>query len=62
MTSVKVETTDDVAVVTMANPPANLFNRELMAGLREVLRGAKLDGARDGNLTRRGPQYVRRGR
>ena len=46
MTSVKVETTDDVAVVTMANPPANLFNRELMAGLREVFRGAKLDGAR----------------
>ena len=46
MTSVKVETTDDVAVVTMANPPANLFSRELMAGLREVFRGAELDGAR----------------
>jgi enoyl-CoA hydratase/carnithine racemase len=46
VTLVKVETSDDVAVVTMANPPANLFNRDLMTGLLEVVSGAEADGVR----------------
>lgn len=46
MTSVKMETTDDVAVVTMANPPANLFSRDLMTDLSAAISRAENDGVR----------------
>jgi len=57
VTSVKVETTDDVAVVTMANPPANLFNSELAVALLEVVRGAEAGGARAMVLRSDGPLF-----
>jgi enoyl-CoA hydratase/carnithine racemase len=38
---VTLEITDGVAVVTMANPPANLFDNELSAGLVRALRDAR---------------------
>jgi enoyl-CoA hydratase/carnithine racemase len=44
--SVKVEYTDNVAVVTMANPPANLFSNDLAVALLDAVRRAQADGAR----------------
>lgn len=46
MTALKVDTSDRVCVVTMSNPPANLFDRDLMTGLLEAVRGAEADGVR----------------
>jgi enoyl-CoA hydratase/carnithine racemase len=46
MTELEVETTDNVTIVTMSNPPANLFDRDLMTGLLSAVRGAEGDGAR----------------
>lgn len=46
MTLVKVETADGVAVVTMANPPANLFSSELAAALLDAVRSATSNGTR----------------
>ena len=40
MTELEVETTDNVTIVTMSNPPANLFDRDLMTGLLSAVRGA----------------------
>jgi enoyl-CoA hydratase/carnithine racemase len=46
MTAVKVETTDNIATVTMSSPPANLFDRNLMTGLLTAVRRAQADGVR----------------
>ncbi|MBV8927724.1 MAG: enoyl-CoA hydratase/isomerase family protein [Mycobacteriaceae bacterium] len=57
MTTVKLETSDDVAVVTMANPPANLFDGELMAGLLDVVHSATSEGVRAMVLRSDGPLF-----
>lgn len=44
MSAVRAEITGDVAVVTMSNPPAELFDRAVMTGLLEAL--ANVDGVR----------------
>ena len=46
MATVKVETTDNVAVGTRSNPPANLFTVELMRELLEAVCSAEATGAR----------------
>lgn len=46
MSRVDFEMTDGVAVVTTANPPAELFDEAQISGLREAVRKATTDGAR----------------
>jgi enoyl-CoA hydratase/carnithine racemase len=46
MSRVDLEVTDGVAIVTTANPPAELFDEAQIAGLREAVRKATADGAR----------------
>lgn len=46
MTALEVETSDHVAIVTMSNPPANLFDGDLMTGLLNAVRHAQADGVR----------------
>ena len=46
MSEVKLEITDGVAVVTMANPPANLFSSDLAAGLLDAVTQAAGAGVR----------------
>jgi enoyl-CoA hydratase/carnithine racemase len=55
--SVKVENTDGVAVVTMANPPANLFSTDLATALLDAVRTAQADGARAMVLRSDGPLF-----
>lgn len=57
MATVKVESTDGVAVVTMANPPANLFNRELTVALLDALSAAQSDNVRALVLRSDGPLF-----
>ena len=57
MEIVKVQTADQVAVVTMANPPANLFTGELAARMLEAVRTAESDGARAMVLRGQGPVF-----
>jgi enoyl-CoA hydratase/carnithine racemase len=57
VTSVKVEATDNVAVVTMANPPANLFSSELARALLDAVRRARSDGVRAMVLRSDGPLF-----
>jgi enoyl-CoA hydratase/carnithine racemase len=54
---VKVDTADHVAVVTMANPPANLFTGELAARTLEAIRTAESDGVRAMVLRSEGPTF-----
>ena len=46
MIETKYEKTGDVAVATMANPPANTFTMELGAGLAGAVRRAVSEDAR----------------
>lgn len=46
MSHVTIEMNDDVAVVTTSNPPAELFDRAQISGLRDALRTATDHGAR----------------
>lgn len=46
MTTVQLETTGSVAVLTMSNPPANLFTFELMRDLLQGVHSAEAAGAR----------------
>ena len=57
MIETKYEKTGDVAVVTMANPPANTFIRELGAGLEGAVRRAVSEEARAVVLQADGPLF-----
>jgi enoyl-CoA hydratase/carnithine racemase len=57
MDLVKVDTSDHVAVVTMANPPANLFTGELAARTLEAVQAAESDGMRAMVLRSEGPTF-----
>lgn len=57
MVAVKVDMVDDVAVVTMANPPANLFTWELLRAVLDAVRRAESDGARALVLRSEGPVF-----
>ena len=46
MSHVKLEMTDSVAIATTSNPPAELFDRAQIAGLREAVRTATTSHAR----------------
>lgn len=46
MSRVTLEMSDDVAVVTTSNPPAELFDRAQITGLRDAIRTATESGAR----------------
>lgn len=46
MSQTKYEAIGDVAVVTMANPPANLFTAEILEGLAASVRRARQEGKR----------------
>lgn len=57
MIEIKYEKTGDVAVVTMANPPANTFTMELSAGLLDAVRRAVGEDARALVLQADGPLF-----
>ena len=46
MSHISYESARDVAVVTLANPPANLFTREMGQGLSDAVGRGRDDGAR----------------
>jgi len=57
MIETKYDKADDVAVVTMANPPANTFTMELGAGLEGAVRRAVGEQARALVLQADGPMF-----
>jgi len=57
MIETKYEKSGDVAVVTMANPPANTFTMELSAGLESAVRRAVSEQARALVLQADGPLF-----
>jgi len=57
MIETKYEKSGDVAVVTMANPPANTFTMELGAGLEGAVHRAASEGARALVLQADGPLF-----
>ena len=57
MIETKYEKIGDVAVVTMANPPANTFTMELSAGLEGAVRRAVSEEARALVLQAEGPLF-----
>jgi enoyl-CoA hydratase/carnithine racemase len=57
MIETKYDKIGDVAVVTMANPPANTFTMELSAGLAGAVRRAVSEGARALVLQADGPLF-----
>ncbi|MEU4453019.1 enoyl-CoA hydratase/isomerase family protein [Nocardioides sp. NPDC023903] len=57
MSEVTFEMSDDVAIATTSNPPAELFDREQIAGLRDAVRLATEGGARAMVIKSDGPLF-----